>query len=116
MRIIQYLHGGIIFHIFTRVENEPLKQRIKQLKKITKVSSFAKHRNIFCFIKIHNLIISCKIDPISADKLCKDEEVEIDEITELFSCSLCIIYIAEIGSILQDIIKCCILINQKVFL
>ena len=43
--------------------------------------------NIYCFIKIYNRIISCKIYPISADKLSQNDRVEIDEITEFIQMS-----------------------------
>ena len=40
--------------------------------------------------RTHCWMISYKIDPISKNKLFKDDELEIDEITEIFSCRLCI--------------------------
>ena len=74
------------------MENQPLiKTSIKTkttryLKKLTK--RFLVPLAIGTFFV---LIISCKIDPISANKLCKEDDVEIDEITELCSSRLCII-------------------------
>ena len=65
------------FFIFLRVENQLLKQRLKQKRRIIfkhlqDIFSFAKiYRYIFCFIKTHSWNISCKIDPISANKLYK---------------------------------------------
>ena len=50
---------SLIFHIFTRVENQPCKQGLRQkrriiLKYLQNIFSFAKLYEHFCFIKIHN--------------------------------------------------------------
>ena len=65
---------SLIFRIFTRVENQPLKQRLKQkgriiFKNFQIIFSFAKLEIYFLFHKIHYRMKSCKLDPISAYKL-----------------------------------------------
>ena len=55
----------LIFHIFTRVENKPLKQRLKQkwriiLKYLINIFSFAKLKEHFCFIKKYIFLFNSK--------------------------------------------------------
>ena len=50
---------SLIFNIFKRVENQPLKQRSKQKRRIflqtyDTFSHSSSYRNIFCFMKIYN--------------------------------------------------------------
>ena len=53
---------SLLFHILTRVENQPLKQWLKQKRRIifTNIRLFShslSYRNIFCFIKISHFIL-----------------------------------------------------------
>ena len=62
----------IIFHIFTHVENQPLKQQLKHKRPII----LKNLQNVFS-VAIETLFnenyISCKINLISDNKLCKDD-------------------------------------------
>ena len=93
-------------------------RRLKQKRRII----FKNSQNIFSCAKLQEHFLSNKNIIFSSFYqvfgTCKylSFTLEIDEISELFSCRHLYNLLIEIGSILQDTIQLCIFIKQKIFL